>query len=250
MLRRPDGSPSLLLRILWARTVTCKNCRATIPLLKTCWLAKKASKRVRLGMQPNVDRSAVDFRIESNLPISGGNNAQRREHDRKLGQGTMSRAGAWCPCCGRPGTVAMEIADIRAEGAAGRLGTVLTAVVLDGPDGKEVRLPTKVEVSVANPPDEALQSVFEALPFDMPQEPTPVGGGTGAGRAFSVHAYGLTRWNQLFTRRQLLAHGSFIATLRRVKTAVTGSPISPDLASRCRATWLSHRTACSTTALR
>jgi adenine-specific DNA methylase len=37
----------------WARTVTCKNCRATIPLLKTMWLCKKDKKRVLLKMQPN-----------------------------------------------------------------------------------------------------------------------------------------------------------------------------------------------------
>jgi len=33
---------------LWARTVKCKNCRATVPLLKTRWLCKKTNKRVLL----------------------------------------------------------------------------------------------------------------------------------------------------------------------------------------------------------
>ena len=35
---------------LWARTVTCKQCRATLPLLKTRWLCKKDRKRVLLAM--------------------------------------------------------------------------------------------------------------------------------------------------------------------------------------------------------
>jgi len=39
----------------------------------------------------------------------------------------------------------------------------------------------------------------------LPDEPTPVGGGRGAGRAFSVHAYGMTRWADVFTARQLLS---------------------------------------------
>ena len=39
-----DGKPTVA--YLWARTVTCKNCRATIPLLKTRWLCKKDNKRV------------------------------------------------------------------------------------------------------------------------------------------------------------------------------------------------------------
>ena len=46
---------------LWARTVTCKNCRATVPLLKTRWLCKKPGKRVLLTMQPNRDRSGRVF---------------------------------------------------------------------------------------------------------------------------------------------------------------------------------------------
>jgi len=83
---------------LWARTVTCKNCRATMPLLKTRWLCKKANRRVRLLMKPKDDGTSVQFSIEHNVPARGGNTAQKREHDKKLGEGTMSRAGAQCPC--------------------------------------------------------------------------------------------------------------------------------------------------------
>ena len=42
---------------LWARTVTCKQCRATLPLLKTRWLCKKERKRVLLTMEPDADGS-------------------------------------------------------------------------------------------------------------------------------------------------------------------------------------------------
>ena len=54
---------------LWARTVTCKNCRATVPLLKTRWLCKKDGKRVLLTMQPNRDRSGVVFGIDDRVPL-------------------------------------------------------------------------------------------------------------------------------------------------------------------------------------
>ena len=46
-----DGKPTVA--YLWARAVTCKNCRATIPLLKTRWLCKKDNKRVLLTMEPH-----------------------------------------------------------------------------------------------------------------------------------------------------------------------------------------------------
>src|SRR5712692_9925824 len=45
-----DGKPTVA--YLWARTVKCKNCRATVPLLKTRWLCKKDKKRVLLTLTP------------------------------------------------------------------------------------------------------------------------------------------------------------------------------------------------------
>ena len=113
---------------LWARTVKCKNCRAEVPLLKTRWLCKKDRKRVLLTMVPKSDKSGVAFGIQDEVPVQGGNAAQKREHDKRIGEGTMSRAGAKCPCCG----TIMTMEDIRVEGIkAGRLGTVPTAVITE-----------------------------------------------------------------------------------------------------------------------
>ena len=39
----------------------------------------------------------------------------------------------------------------------------------------------------------------------VPDEPTPAGGGSGAGRAFSVQRYGMLEWGDLFTARQKVA---------------------------------------------
>src|SRR5438128_960736 len=52
-----DGKPTVA--YLWARTVTCKNCRATVPLLKTRWLCKKDKKCLVLIMEPNADNTGV-----------------------------------------------------------------------------------------------------------------------------------------------------------------------------------------------
>ncbi len=130
-----DGKPTVA--YLWARTVKCKNCRATIPLLKTKWLCKKDNKRVLVKAEASVDKTGPVFSIVSGkeAEAQGGNGAQRREYDKKIGAGTMSRAGATCVCCGLP---SMTMEDIRLEGKAGRLGAAMTAVVVDGPDGKGV----------------------------------------------------------------------------------------------------------------
>ena len=64
---------------LWARTVRCGGCRAEIPLLKTCWLCRKANKRVRLTLKPRADGGGVDFGIERDVAAGDGTAAQRRE---------------------------------------------------------------------------------------------------------------------------------------------------------------------------
>ncbi|NLF19754.1 MAG: DUF1156 domain-containing protein [Lentisphaerae bacterium] len=213
--RNPRWVAKPTVAYLWARTVTCKNCRATVPLLKTRWLCKKANKRVLLTMEPGRDRSGVVFGIDDDVPVQGGNAAQRRENDKRIGAGTMSRAGAQCPCC----SAIMTMEDIRFEGKAGRLGMVATAVVTESQTSKAYRLPTAHEIDCASRAEAELDRVFADIPFGLPTEPTPAGGGSGAGRAFSIQGYGLMRWCDLFTSRQLLAMGTFVKHVRGVTSA-------------------------------
>ncbi len=88
--------------------------------MKTRWLCKKDDKRVLLTVESNADGTGMVFGVQANVPVVGGNVAQRREHDKRIGLGTMTRKGVWCPCCGKSGTVAMTTQDIRQEGLAGR----------------------------------------------------------------------------------------------------------------------------------
>ena len=182
---------------LWARTVTCKQCRATLPLLKTQWLCKKSQKRVLLTMEPNADQTGVIFGVQNYVPQNGGNAAQRREHDKRIGAGTMSRTGATCPCCG----TIMTMEDIRLEGRAGRLDATMTAVVVDGgrKKGKEYRLPTNHELAMAEVNEEQLEALYADIPFGLPEEPLPGKEALG----FRVPLYGLDTWRKLFTNRQL-----------------------------------------------
>jgi len=151
----------------------------------------------------------VVFGIETDVPVKGGNAAQRREHDKRIGTGTMSRAGARCPCCG----TIMKMEDLRAEGKAGRLGTMPTAVVVDGPKGKEYRLPTEHEVQMAAEAAEHIERVFAEIPFGVPDEPMPSENALG----MRVPKYGFKRWRDLFTPRQLTALGRFVAATRAAR---------------------------------
>ena len=203
--RKPRWVAKPTVAYLWARTVGCKQCRATLPLLKTRWLCRKDNKRVLLTMEPDADVSGVVFGVEADVPRNGGNAAQRREHDRRIGAGTMSRTGAACPTC----ESIMTMEDIRYEGRAGRLGAVMTAVVVDGRKGKEYRLPTDHEREAADVTEERLQALYADIPFGLPEEQTPKAG-SGASRAFSVDGYGFDTWRKLFTNRQLATQRALI----------------------------------------
>ena len=218
--RNPRWIAKPTVAYLWARTVTCKQCRATLPLLKTRWLCKKDRKRVLLTMEPKADQTGVVFGVQSDVPHNGGNAAQRREHDKRIGAGTMSRTGATCPCCGAITTMA----DIRFEGRAGRLGAAMTAVVVDGPKGKgkEYRLPMDHERAVAEVTEEQLQALYANIPFGLPEEPLASEDALG----FRVPLYGFDTWRKLFTNRQLLALGGFVLTLRRLMQELDGWPES------------------------
>jgi putative DNA methylase len=196
-----------------------------VPLLKTRWLAKKDAKRVVLTMRPNIDKTGVEFGLDFNAKASGGNAAQKREYDKKLGGGTMSRAGAKCPnpdC----GTI-MTMEDVRLEGRTGRLGQVMTAVVVDSPAGKEYRQPTQLEREMAEVADAELDQAYSAVPFGLPTEQTPKGG-SGAARAFSVDGYGLDQWRKLFTSRQLTGIAALLKATRTLHAELQGHQYGVD----------------------
>ena len=198
---------------LWARTVRCGGCRAEIPLLKTRWLCRKAKKRVRLTLEPREDGAGIDFGIEHGVPEGSGNAAQKIDHDRTLGAGTMSASGATCPGCG---AISMT-RDIRAEGLAGRLGERMTAVVVEGQAGKEYRLPTDMEIETARVTEEELDRLYAEIPFGLPDEPiSPDRPSPNSRGASGLPRYGFDTWRTVFTSRQLLAIGTFIREIRRV----------------------------------
>lgn len=213
-----DNKPTVA--YLWARTVKCKNCRALVPLLKTRWLCKKDKKRVLLTMAPNADKTGVVFGVDVDVAMVGSNGAQKREHDKRIGAGTMSRSGAQCPCC----QAIMTMEDIRLEGQAGRLGSVMTAVVVDGPKGKEYRLPTEDEIRMAGEAESEIAKVFAEIPFGLPTEPLPAKEALG----FRVPLYGFDLWHKIFTPRQLLALGTFVKYTRMVREEMAKAVYPPE----------------------
>ncbi|MHB1007013.1 MAG: DUF1156 domain-containing protein [Chloroflexota bacterium] len=212
-----DGKPTVA--YLWARTATCKNCRATVPLLKTRWLCKKDNKRVLLTMEPNAEHTGVVFAIANGVPVVGGTAAQRREHDKRIGAGTMSRSGATCPCCGSITT--ME--DLHFEGKAGRLGTLMTAVAVDGQHGKCYRRPMEDETRLSTEAGQILLSAFVPVPFGRVDEEIV----EDAKRNTWCVQFGFDHFDKLYSDRQLLALSVFLRHTRDVTTAARSMRYPP-----------------------
>lgn len=201
---------------LWARTAECGNCRAEIPLLKTGWLCKIGKKRVLLEIVPREDGSGVEFELRRNVPQGEGNAAQRREHDRKLDSGTMSRSGAACPCCGAISTMR----DLRARGRSRLIGQRLVAVVVNGQAGKEYRLPTVHEIDASNVDYSDLEDIYQDIHSGLPTEPLASPEALG----FRAPLYGLDQWVKIFTNRQLLVLGTFVREIRQANSAMVDYP--------------------------
>lgn len=206
--------PKPAVAYLWARTVPCKKCRAEVPLLKTRWLCRKVGRRIRLTMSVVEDPGAsggkrVEFGVEAGVPASVGSVAERRAAEKEIGGGTMSRTGVVCPCC----HASMTMEDIRLRGRDGKLGVVMTAVVVDGSKGKEYRLPRDEERAAIKEAETAMDGVFACVPFGLPREPIASGDALG----MRVPLYGFDQWHKLFTRRQLVALGTFVKHTRAAK---------------------------------
>jgi putative DNA methylase len=211
----PDGATPIA--YLWARTVRCEapNCGAEIPLVRSFWLCKKASRR-----------RALKFRVErpKGEPPRVAFEVFEPKTEKEVPAGTVTRARATCLCCRTvlpPERVRAQLAAQRGGAdvifdAKGRRrgGARLLAVVLLKPrePGRHYRLPAERDYAAVRRAQERLAAILEEWErrgrqglCPVPDEPTPAGGGSGAGRAFSVQRYGMLQWGELFTARQKVA---------------------------------------------
>ena len=232
----PDGATPIA--YLWARTVRCEapNCGAEIPLLRSFWLCKKSKRKRALRHQvqhPAGEAPRVAFEVFE------------PQADREVPNCTVTRARATCLCCGvvlPPERVRSQLAaerggaDVVFDEAGRRVGGArLTAVVTlrPGVTGRHYRLPTPADYEVVRRAQDRIARVLVEWErtgkrglCPVPDEPTPAGGGSGAGRAFSVQRYGMLQWGDLFTARQkasLLELALRVTTESEIQNSMVGS---------------------------
>lgn len=177
----PDGSQATVIAWIWARTVTCPNpaCGIAMPLVRSWWLGKKKGKEAYVV--PSVVEGEVHFTIAHDPRTAPTTDAD----------GTMRRTGATCIGCG----ATADLKYIRSESQAGSMGARLMATVAEGDRTRIYLPPTSEHEAAARVP----------RPADVPDQQIP----TPNHDVDRLPMYGMPRWCDAFTVRQLTALTTF-----------------------------------------
>lgn len=178
------GGEATVIAWIWARTVKCPNpaCEAEVPLIHSFALSKKKGKEAYV----RVEYDDKKFHTE----IIHGKPDNRQE-------GTISRKGAICACCGSP----ISYNYLRTECMAGRMYSKMIAVVAEGKKNRIYLKPNFKQQSIAVVPK----------PEDYPRGELAYYPGH-----LNTNAYGLNTFDKLFTNRQLTALTTFSSLISDV----------------------------------
>lgn len=176
---RPDlaayeGESLTVIAWLWARTVKSPNPAfrdVEVPLASTFILSDKKTSPAYI--EPVISGGSYDFEVRIGSPTAAARQGT------KLGRGNFRCLMSDVP---------IDASYIRAEGQAGRLGFRLMAVVLEGKRGRCYLSPRKFDEEIAR---SATPSWKPEVAFFQ------------QALGFRIGNYGLTKWSDVFTPRQL-----------------------------------------------
>ena len=201
-VKAPDGTERTVIAWKWARTVKSPNPANPIevPLVNSWWLSKKKGKEA--WVHATVQDGQVHYEVVRN----------------RIGpadDGTINRKGAVSVADGTP----IGFDHIRAESCAGRMGADLIAVVAEGPHGRLYISPTAEHAKVAEVPrPEGLSDA------ELPEQAL----------GFRVRNYGLKRWVDLFTNRQLVAMSTLSDLVAEVREQIVVDAVIAGVPERDR----------------
>ena len=167
---------------LWARTVKSPNpafAAVDVPLASTFLLSTRKGKEAYI--EPVIEDGGYRFNVKGGAPPE----AARR--------GTKSGGSGSSFLCLMSG-VPMPFEYLRSEAKAGRMGARLMAIVAAGDRSRVYLEPTAEQEMVAR----------AAVPNNTPETDLPE-----RALGFRVQEYGMTKWHDLFTERQLVALTTF-----------------------------------------
>ena len=195
---RPDLKPYLgrkltVIAWLWARTVKSPNpafANVDVPLASTFVLSTKSGKDAHI--EPVIESGGYRFTVKTGPTPDVAKN------------GTKSGSSGSSFLCLMSG-VPMPFEYLRSEAKAGRMGSRLMAIVAEGDRGRVCLEPTEEQAAIAR----------SASPQDTPETDLPQ-----RALGFRVQEYGMTKWRDLFTDRQLVALTTFSGLVKETQERI------------------------------
>jgi putative DNA methylase len=190
---RPDLKPYVARKFsvivwLWARTVKSPNpafANVQVPLVASFWLSTKKGRQAWIEPVIRPDKSGYDFVVRL-----GGHPTLEE---------TVNQRGGICLMSGSP----MPFEHIRAEASAARMGARLMAIVAEA-DNNRIFLPPTEEMEII---------ARNVQPSDVPDTDLPK-----KALGLRIQKYGMTKWRDLFTPRQLVTLGTFSGLVQEART--------------------------------
>ena len=192
-----DDREATVIAWLWARTVKCPNpaCNHNVPLVNSFIVSSKKGKEE--WIEPIVGPDSISYKLHSGKPI-GGNGT-------KIGKG----ASFQCLACG-------EISDkdyIHSEFEKGNVSSVLIGIVAESKNGRLYFSPDSYHQKIA------LSVNVDETILDIQMDPnTP--------NLVSGRGYGISKWKQLFTKRQLLLLSTLSELLSDIRNVAYNDALS------------------------
>ena len=207
-VERPDLKPYIgkqltVIAWLWARTVKSPNPAFTgveVPLASTFMLITKTGNETYV--EPVIESHGYRFMVRVGKPMD----AEAAKKGTKLSRGANFR----CLMSGTP--ITSEY--IMTEGKAGRMGARLMAIVAEGERGRVYLPPTQT---------------MEEVPLQAKPEWRPDVEFFQQALGFRIGNYGMTKWSDLFTARQLVALTTFSDLVGEVRERVKRDAVAAGL---------------------
>jgi len=198
---------------IWARTATCPNpaCGIEMPLVRSWWLGKKKGKEAYVmptvvddGVTPGGRR--IEFTIGHDLRVA----------PTKADDGTVTGGTATCVAC----QAAAPSSYLREQAQSVGLGTTLLAIVAEGHRRRAYTAPTA----------EHRRAAKMDRPSSAPEQKVP----TPNHDVDRLPMYGMPRWSDAFTNRQLVALTTFSDLVGEARERVLKEGIEAGLPSGAR----------------
>ena len=185
-----DESGNKPIAYYWARTAKCSNpsCGAEVPLLKQFYLANTSRKKVYLN--PIINGTDIQFEIKEG------------KYDEKMMPGWNNKGNLVCPCCGCITTSKA----VKKQACEHGLKQRFIALITEAKEGKQYVIPTF--------------SLYQ-LSLDLSKSPTE--NMTKQTDLISSRGWGIDKWYQMFSNRQLHMLQTFVSKFSDLKQLLGSS---------------------------